>query len=185
MAVVAGVFALLSTADSLLSLWERVQSGVNLGEILSAFRLASGPVALLLVILLLAQRPSRHGAGVRMPTEWSTLDQTGHWERVRRQAFDVESRLRAIAASGNVKVQDQSSIREAVDSLDFQVSGYSEMWQPGSYWDQRRRDRWAALKTTRAQPAWAEQLWDRVDYALWWLAQADPVRKVDDWGSWP
>jgi hypothetical protein len=183
--VAAGAFAVISSADSALSLWERIQAGLDFGEVLAVLRLASGPLALILVILLIVQRPSARGP-IPIPADWSALDQSGHWQKVRNQALNVESRLREVTSSPQPTVQDQTAIREAVDSLDFQVNGYTDLWEPGAYWDAGSRARWERVKKIRPNPAWAQPLWERVDYAQWWLSRHDPADRsaMDDWGSW-
>lgn len=183
--VVAGVLAVIGTLDSVLSLIDRLQAGINFGELFAIARIPAGPLALVLV-LYLWRRPSGNPYRVIRP-EWESSNQTEHWQGVRSMAFQAKTELRT-ATGKDVTVGDQNSLKNLVDSLDLQVSGYSELWAVGSWWDERDRVRWESDRLGSdypppGAPPWARPLWDRISYASWWLSRHDPLSWEGDAGS--
>jgi hypothetical protein len=184
--VVTALVGVIGTLDSVLSLVDRWQGGINLGELVTVARLLSGPLALILVLLLWT-RPGGNPHRVIRP-EWDSRNQVEHWEGVRKMAIQAQSELRNATAK-DVTVRDQSNLRNLVDSLDLQVSSYSDLWGRSSYWDERARVRWESdrgrYEPLRPDaPTWAQPLWERISYAMWWLSTHDPLSWEGDPGSW-
>ena len=114
--------------------------------------------------------------------EWLSLDQRGHWRGVYDMTLDVLTELREIVRKTGVTLKDQEDLRKSVDSLDLQVSQYAEMWNPGWFWAERARKQWEASRDPYDGPPWAQPIWERIDYARWWLGRYDPDRaKLGFW----
>lgn len=141
--------------------------------LVDAFRLLSGPIALVLALWLLRRGPGRDPLrSVR--DDWDSSNQVEHWEGVRRLARDTRVLLYETIAKSDVTVADQNNLRAAVDSLDLQVSTYAELWENGSFYSSERQWR----RTPRSGfdgPSWATPLFDRIGFAAWWLSNHDPL----------
>jgi hypothetical protein len=109
--------------------------------------------------------------------EWDSANQVQHYEGIRKMAHDAKAELRNVAA-GEPTVRDQTNLRNLVDSLDLQVGNYSQLWASSSLYKERLRNKWLDAPRKRYDgPAWGRQLWDRIDYAQWWIQTHDPT----DW----
>jgi hypothetical protein len=180
--IATAILAGIGTLDSILSLLDRWQ-GIDFAAIAGIARLVAGPIALALVVVLW-RRPTR-GLDIGVRPEWNSSNQVEHWEGVRAMANQASSRLREMSGRIDVTVGEQNELRDLTDALDLQAGTYSEMWDAGSFWDDRHRRRWELeARPVFDGPTWARPLWNRISYVRWWLTQRDPMSyEYDPWSA--
>jgi hypothetical protein len=193
--VLATIGGVIQLVQFLLSL-----SPNEVGNVLAAtvevLRLLSGPVALILVILLWRQKPAGGWTGPGDPPasyavwpEWQGVGQTEHWDGIRKQARTAHDFLMKTVANPAVKTDDLRAAREAVDSLEVQASGYADLWERDSPYDpqlQKKYDR--SARYSFDGPSWAQPLDRRIRYIGWYLSTHDPYGPNDPFdqgsGTW-
>jgi hypothetical protein len=118
--------------------------------------------------------PGPYG-GIR--PEWATATQVEHWEGVRKLALGAYAEFRRVANTPTVNVRDRNSLQSLIDEVDGQTGQYGQLWSGSgnSFWDEHERNRWQRNRGRYDGPGWGRDLWERIDYANWWIRTHDPM----------